>query len=61
MMTRIMPPGLFYEPLVEGEGDESLIEEVNIFESAALDYQARNFQRAYDLILRLYQKNPTRL
>jgi adenylate cyclase len=54
-------PVSIYEPLVEGEGDESLIEEVNIFENAAIDYQARNFQRAYDLIQGLYQKNPTRL
>ena len=54
-------PVSIYEPLVEGEGDESLIEEVNIFESAVVDYQARDFQRAYDLIQRLYQKNPTRL
>ncbi len=54
-------PVSIYEPLVEGEGDESLIEEVNIFESAAIDYQARNFQSAYDLIQGLYRKNPTRL
>ena len=54
-------PVSIYEPLSEEKIDESLIEEVNAYEGAVAEYQARNFQKAYDLFGTLYERNPTRL
>jgi adenylate cyclase len=52
---------VIYEPLVEGEPDEALRREVEAFEGAVAVYQARQFEKAYDIIEALYRKNPLRL
>lgn len=50
-----------YEPLLEGLPDESLRCEVVDFENAVKDYLDQNFDNAYKVLNRLYQKNPLRL
>ncbi len=50
-----------YEPLVEGEPDQALREEVTLFEQAVDAYQARRFVEALEMITALRTKNPLRL
>jgi adenylate cyclase len=50
-----------YEPLVEGTPDPSLVKEVGIFESAVADYRRQKFEKAREIIARLYDRNPLRL
>ncbi|UCD82409.1 MAG: adenylate/guanylate cyclase domain-containing protein [Desulfobacterales bacterium] len=52
---------VIYEPLVEGEPDEALRREVEVFEDAVGAYQTRKFEQAYDIIEALYRENPLRL
>jgi adenylate cyclase len=52
---------VIYEPLVEGEPDEGLRREVEVFENAVSAYQAQKFEQAFEVIETLYRKNPLRL
>jgi len=52
---------VIYEPLVEGEPDETLRREVEVFDSAVRAYQAHKFEQAFEVIETLYRKNPLRL
>jgi len=52
---------MIYEPLMEGKPDAVLRIEVESFEKAVKDYQARRFSEALEALEMLYQANPLRL
>jgi adenylate cyclase len=50
-----------YEPLVVGQPDKLLSENVSLFEQGVKAYQNRDFKRASHIMTTLYQKQPLRL
>lgn len=54
-------PVAIYEPLLAGEPDLKLKNEVERFEQALADYHAQNFSLAYDALVKLEEENPAEL
>jgi adenylate cyclase len=54
-------PIKIFEPLMEGNPDNTLKEEIDLFEQALDFYQSQNFEQAYRIMEELHNVNPHRL